>query len=92
MTCRCLTLRWCLLVLLGAATRSAPAQRTVAMEAPQPFEMRITDKYLQTDVEFEHEFQEIGMPATSVAHQRTLIQPVVGLGLGGSVYHPNLLQ
>jgi len=92
MTRRHLTFRWGLLVLLGTATRNAHAQRLVQTEAPQPFQMRITDKYVQTDVEFEHELQGQGTPDSSIRHQRMIVEPVVGLGLGGSVYHPNLLQ
>ncbi|MCX6886688.1 MAG: hypothetical protein NTX27_16805 [Verrucomicrobia bacterium] len=92
MTRRSVTLRWCLLFLLGAASRSAQAQRIVEVDRPKAFRMQFTEQYLQTDLEFDRETQQVSDPPTSVIRQRLMVQPVVGLGVGGSVYHPNLLQ
>ncbi len=87
------TLHWFLLVLLGAASRSTQAQRMVeAEQQPRLFGIQLTDKYLQTDMEYEQEFQRLGTADSAVTRQRFLFQPVVGLGIVGSVYHPNLLE
>ena len=80
MTRRSVTLRWCLLFLLGAASRSAQAQRIVEVDRPKAFRMQFTEQYLQTDLEFDRETQQVSDPPTSVIRQRLMVQPVVGLG------------
>jgi hypothetical protein len=92
MTPRGRILRWSLPVLLGAACRELQAQRVPAPEAPQIFKLHVGETYLQTDVDVDREVQTAGDGASSVMRQRVMVQPVVGLGLDGSVYHPNFVH
>jgi hypothetical protein len=103
MTCRRLILCWGLLLPFLSATGSAqppegvpifgllPLKEPNAIQnLPPGFQPRFM--YLETDVESEHEFQSSGSPSASVTHDRILVQSVLGLGLAGSIYHPNLLE
>ena len=47
---------------------------------------------MQTEAEVDYEAQEAGKPSVSVKRQRIMVQPVLGLGLAGWAYHPNLLE
>ena len=82
--------RWLLALLLGASAKSVRAQSSAAPELPRPLRLELTESYFQTDVEAEREWQQAGAPPFSLTHERLLVQPVLGLGVQGSVYHPNL--
>lgn len=92
MTRRGHILRWCLLVLLVSLARPGRAQSRVLWNSPKGVNLRITDVYLQTDARLEHEIQEAGAPGLSVTRDRFILEPQLGLGLGGWAYHPNLLE
>ena len=92
MTCSRLILRWGCLVPLGMTTWSMWSQERLFLDVPNALNSRITEMYLQTDVEADHEAQEAGTPNVSVSRQRIIVQPVLGLGLAGWAYHPNLLE
>ena len=81
--------RYGLLALLGAMGRSAPA---APASSPQPLKLEWGEVYLQTEVEYQNERQSAGSPAAVFTHTQTRVEPVVGFGLDGSVYHPNLVQ
>jgi len=61
-------------------------------DVPKTASMRLSETYLRTDFEMEDQIQEAGFPKVTVSRQRILLQPVVGMGLAGWVYHQNLLE
>lgn len=81
-----------LLATMGVAPWSAQAQARDVVQVPRTFSLQVVETYVQTDVEVERELQEAGNPAVSIKRQQILIQPVLGLGLSGWVYHSQLLQ
>ncbi len=83
-------LRWGLPVLLGAVGREGYAQE--ADDQTRPFSLFFTKVYLQTDAVYERERQTSGQPPSTFSSERLQIQPVVGVGMAGSVYHENLLK
>lgn len=78
--------------MLGAAAESAQAQQRIVLEVPRKYSLRFSDIYLQTDVQADCETQETGNPSISVTRQQIIVEPVLGLGLAGWAYHPNLLE
>ena len=96
MTCRRLMFCWGLLLPFMAATGRAQSPEGVPLlwplvqDLPPILQPRLM--YLQTDVESEHEVESSGSPSASVTHDRIIVQPVLGLGLVGPIYHPNLLM
>ena len=96
MTCRRLILSWGLLLPFMAAMGRAQSSEGLPLLGPLletlPPILQPRLMYLQTDVESEHEVQSSGSPSASITHDRLIIQPVVGLGLVGPIYHPNLLM
>ena len=80
---------WGWLVLMGAAVCSAYAQLPTEVEMPQAFRIYPGETYVAANLEAERAVVAVG--DTSLAQQRLLIQPVVGLAGSGSIYHPNLV-
>jgi hypothetical protein len=76
-----------LLVALGAAAGASTAPRK-----PQPLELEWGDVYLQTEAQYERESQQAGTPSASLTREQTMIDPAVGVGVSGWMYHPNLMQ
>lgn len=68
------------------------AGTTLAVEAPAPFRIRVVDTYFETDFDWENASQtrEPGHRTTST--DRQVLQPLLGVGVAGSVYHPNLVS
>ena len=84
--------RGCLAALLFFGTVSAaPAARLGAgVEEPRWFRVWIDELYAKLDVEGQRESFEI-LGVTS-RNDYLLVVPVLGVGLHGSVYHPNLVE
>lgn len=87
-----MVLRGGLAVLLGGLARTGRAQPPPPVEDPRLLRLDVKEVYFQTDVEAEQNTQEAGTPAVRLSQRRLLLQPVGGLTLDGSLYHPNLLQ
>ena len=77
------------MALLGAMGRNVQAEPA---GKPRPFMWDLTDFYLQTDVQYEQERQSSGSPPSTYTRSQLTVDPVLGLGVDGSVYHPNLVQ
>ena len=80
-----------LLALMGAAVRNAHAQIPADVEMPQAFQLYPGATYVEANIEAERAVSSAGVPSVSLTQQRLLIQPVLGLGINGSIYHPNLV-
>ena len=78
--------------MFAMASRNAQSQQRILVEVPRKYSLRISDMYLQTDVQGDREIQKSGSSGDPLLHQRIIVEPVVGLSLGGWVYHPNLLE
>jgi hypothetical protein len=59
---------------------------------PQPLHLEWGDIYLQTEAQYERESQQAGTPSASLTREQTLVDPAVGVGVSGWLYHPNLMQ
>ncbi len=70
---------------LPPSTRSRPGK-------PRPVYLEWSEIYFQTEVQYENERQVTGSPGSVFTRSQTLVEPVMGLGVNGSVYHPNLMQ
>ncbi|HLP75538.1 MAG TPA: hypothetical protein VK327_01360 [Candidatus Paceibacterota bacterium] len=81
--------RYGLMVLLGAIARGLEAAQA---GAPQILRWEWGETYLQNEFQFEREEQSVGSPRTVFTRTQTTLDPAVGLGANGSVYHPNLMQ
>ena len=77
--------------LMALAASRLAAQPPAGIEAPRPLRLQIVDTYLDLNFEMEHQLQKAGVPSEEVTHDRIMFQPVLGLGVAGSVYHPNLV-
>lgn len=86
------TWRWGLALLLAGATRPAGTAGSIAFGSPAYLPLQIADPYLQTDLEFQSETQRLEADGVSLTRTRLLVQPVLGFGLIGSIYHPNLVE
>ncbi len=69
----------------GDLLAAAPAR-------PQPLHLEWGDLYLQTEAQYEREHQQAGTSSASLTREQTLVDPAVGVGLSGWLYHPNLVQ
>ena len=68
-----------------------PVSRRVATQ-PKMLNLEWSELYLQTEVQYEREGQQAGSPPSKVVREQTLVDPTAGVGMSGSVYHPNLMQ
>ncbi|MCX6895040.1 MAG: hypothetical protein NTZ16_05975 [Verrucomicrobia bacterium] len=80
------------LLLLGAAGGVVLARPPTAPDPVKAFRLQVSETYLQTDVEVFREEQQTTTPSQTTSRERIIVQPAVGIGLEGSVYHPNLLH
>src|SRR5581483_5437739 len=82
------------LILLVAVAVTPPAAAQLRHrqppEEPQWFKVRITDASVGVYTEGVSEQSQFG-GGTSVDYSRFFIGPSLGLGLQGSLYHPNLV-
>ncbi|MEI8290410.1 MAG: hypothetical protein WCH99_13150 [Verrucomicrobiota bacterium] len=71
---------------------NAMAPRKSPSNKPQALRLEWGEIYLLTEVQYERQGQQVGTPATSLTREQTLVDPAVGVGVSGSLYHPNLVQ
>lgn len=81
----------CCLALSGASGVVLAARPPNAPDPIETFQLHLKEVYLQTDAEMFSENQQISSPSLNTTRERVIIQPVVGIGLDGAFYHPNLL-
>jgi len=77
------------MALIGASLRAAHA---APANKPQWLKLEWGELYLRTDIQYENERQSDGTPNTVFSHKELIVEPAVGVGLNGSVYHPNLME
>ena len=63
-----------------------------APEVPAPFRFHVEEIYLETDLTAETDQEKSGKKSAPVSTSQLELQPLLGFGAGGSVYHPNLLN
>jgi hypothetical protein len=80
------------MALLGGGKGAALAQRLSQADMPRLFRLQIDQKYVDMNVEAEADFMQSGSPAITTERDRLLVQPALGLGLNGSIYHPNFIN
>lgn len=81
-----------LVLILVVGPRVARGQKSQAAEGIEPFRFRVTETYLDINAEGEQEVQEQGQPPATVNRHRIILQPALGAGVNGSIYHPNFLN
>ena len=59
---------------------------------PQPLHLEWGEVYLQTEAQYERQSQRAGTPSVSLVREQMLLDPAVGMGVSGWLYHPNLMQ
>ena len=59
---------------------------------PQLLQLQWGEVYLQTEMQYERQSQQAGSPSATLTSEQLLIDPTVGVGMSGSLYHPNLIQ
>ena len=69
-----------------------PLTAEPAPEVPAPFRFHVEDIYLETDLTAESDVEKSGNHSLAVRTSQLELQPLLGFGAGGSVYHPNLLN
>lgn len=69
---------------------NALAARKPPSGKPKALRLEWGEVYLLTEVQYEREGQQAG--TTSLTREQTLVDPAVGVGVSGSLYHPNLVQ
>ena len=78
-----------LLAWLGSAAGNLAAGE---LQKPQPIRLEIGEVYLRTEAQYERESQQAGTPSASLTREQILIDPALGVGVSGSLFHPNLVQ
>jgi len=82
-------IRCSLAALVGVNLRPAHAAMS---EKPQTLKLELGELYLRTDNQYENDSQTAGTPAAVFTRNETIVEPVVGIGVTGSMYHPDLVQ
>jgi hypothetical protein len=77
-------------LLFGTVSGAPAAQWGAGVEEPRWFRLWIDELYAKLDVEGQRETFEI--QGVTSRNDYLLVVPVLGVGLHGSVYHPNLLE
>lgn len=77
---------------ISTASGMLLAQERSLVNVPETISVRLTDAYLQTDVDVEHEVQSAGGAGSRIISDRTLVEPTLGVGTAVWAYHPNLLE
>ena len=83
---------WFSVFFLASSASGALAQTAGMPEEPRWLSLRLSDAYLATEVESEMEERTLLNEKRPLTRERLLVAPTVGLGVRGSVYHPNLLD
>jgi hypothetical protein len=68
------------------------AARAQSVEEPRWLSLRLTDCYLSFDGEAEQQTYTSSAAASQLTSQRLYLSPTLGLGLAGSIYHPDLFN
>jgi hypothetical protein len=68
------------------------AARSQSVEEPRWLTLRLTDSYLSFDGEAEQQTYNSGASGSQLTSQRLYLSPTVGIGLAGSIYHPDLFN
>ncbi len=84
--------RWLGASLLAGFALCGWGQTGELPEEPRWLSLRLADAYLATEVESEMEERTLPNEKRPLTRERLLVAPTVGLGVRGSVYHPNLLD
>ncbi len=83
--------RWLGFFFLGAGT-TLRAQTRGAVEEPQWMKLKISEVNVGLEVEGTMEERTLGKSSQSTTREVIYAVPTLGLGLQGSIYHPNLLE
>jgi hypothetical protein len=86
--------RWLAVLFLALAAANLPAQQRyrTPRENVSWFRLRVTEIFLGMEVEGESEKSTLSTGTSPFKRDYLYIAPTLGLGLRGSVFHPNLLQ